>query len=785
MKRRIAAIILSVLFVAAPGLADTTTPNISLTIPGRGSQGWADKLNTNFGTIDTHVGGLNNAIDDLPEVERHTGTFNSTTGDVISLSKTVDAVNEYGVEIVPTSRAAAIGDIWVTKGTSSFTVHCAESNTSDTFEAIVFHTGDMTSYGGSMYRRYYVSPSTSITDHSVASTVGSLAYILNAMSGTSGIVELPGNRTYTLTANDVTIPAGIRLLFQPGAVISIAGGKTLAFGAPENISAQANQQVFSGSGAVTFSDRGTVYPQWWGGPSIDIGAVDATSAIRNAIASLTVGGTVFLKAGTYKCYPQSVGTADHVFTISVDHMHIVGAGKNQTKLDFYALNGDNPETDYEVLNKSVVSGYISGYDPWGSATTLVWRGNGFYIQGGASTGAKRKDILFSGFEMDGNCAYTGDYVWPADTADGDGWDITHRAIALNVASADVKWFDNIRCEDLHIHNWKGELIYGATENDGSLSRYFVERCTLHDTNAEAFSISGQNVYRWNEMYNMYIGTEDSYRGSPNTYAFNHYHDIEYQGASFSNGGEGEPYGPIIFENNTLMDIPGFGVHANDVKNVFIRNNLIIDCGQLSGYRGIDVNESGERVENLNIIGNDIIYHTANGHMGICVYVGTTYEATGVIVKNNNVKLTKNAYDSGKTLYKAFYFLGDFGDDCYLKENSVFEYGAGGSLEVLEELITSTGATLVLSTIPLSPGFHVVDLYYRIVTAATDVILTISYYDMAGTAISEEVVKVTAQAVGSYHVASTTITSNETNLIQVHATVSAANQVYVSTKIREL
>lgn len=258
------------------------TPNIGLTKPLRGSQRWDLAMNGNADIVDTNIGGMNNTIDDLPEIERHAETFNGSTGVAVSLGKAVDAVNEYGVEIVPTSRAGAIGDIWVTKGTSSFTVHCAESNTTDTFEAIVFHTGEMSSYGGSMYRRYYVSPSTSITDHSVAGTAGSLAYILNAMIGTSGIIELPGNRIYTLTANDVTIPEGVTLVRQPGAVISVASGKTLTFSGRFVADRGA---AFSGDGDVSF-ENGSIdqaFPEWFG--AIADGATDCGPAINKMAAA--------------------------------------------------------------------------------------------------------------------------------------------------------------------------------------------------------------------------------------------------------------------------------------------------------------------------------------------------------------------------------------------------------------------------------------------------------------------------------------------------------------------
>lgn len=340
-----------------------TTPNIGLAKPIRGSQRWDININANSDNIDTHIGGLNNNIDDLPEVERHAGTFNASTGTVVTLSKTVDAVNEYGVEIVPTSRAAAIGDVWVTKGTSSFTVHCSGSNTSDTFEAIVFHTGDMTSYGGSMYRRYYVSPSTSITDHSVASTVGSLAYILNQMSGTSGIVELPGNRIYTLTANDVTIPAGIRLLPQPGAVISIASGKTLTVNG--SISAGAHQ-IFSGSGTLVFG-TGSIekaYVQWTG--ALGDGSTDCGASI-NQIASACRANAipVYFPPGDYLTTSSLNFTgANDLIAGHTAGWIVFGAGQGASRITGNLSSGypivDFVESHTATLRDIQVYGHASG-----------------------------------------------------------------------------------------------------------------------------------------------------------------------------------------------------------------------------------------------------------------------------------------------------------------------------------------------------------------------------------------------------------------------------------------
>lgn len=157
------------------------------------------------------MGHLNNAIDALLEIEAHSGTFNSTTGVSISLSKTVDAISEY-----------------------------------------------------------------SVTDHSATGASGSLADVLNAMRGTSGIIEFPGNRTYTLTARSITIPAGVALFFQPGAKIDIGYGLTLTITDSSAIVADTGQQIFDGDGDVRFTHGGAVWGNWFGMVGDD--STDSTDA---------------------------------------------------------------------------------------------------------------------------------------------------------------------------------------------------------------------------------------------------------------------------------------------------------------------------------------------------------------------------------------------------------------------------------------------------------------------------------------------------------------------------
>ena len=93
-----------------------------------------------------------------------------------------------------------------------------------------------------------------------------------------GIFLTPG--TWTIS-NNITIPSTIDLWIPPGAVFSIASGKTLTLNAGINAGVY---QIFSGSGTVIFGGgKKCAYPQWWGAKGD--GTTDDSAASISAINS--------------------------------------------------------------------------------------------------------------------------------------------------------------------------------------------------------------------------------------------------------------------------------------------------------------------------------------------------------------------------------------------------------------------------------------------------------------------------------------------------------------------
>ena len=306
----------------------SNTPNLDLERPDKGDADWHTSLNSNMTKLDTGYGNNVASIADLPEVYIETGTFNFTTGDVITLPKSVDAVSEYSVVVVPSTGAGVdIGFIYVSKAVDDFTVYCTGNNTTDTYSAIIYYIGDIASYGGSIYRKWYVSPDAAITDHGDDTETGSLAWVLDQVGATAATVELPGNKAYVISTT-LVVAANIHLIFQNGAVLTDDGSNAdLTINGTFDAGLY---QIFdwgNGSGSILFGN-GTVEgirPEWYGGLGDD--STNCTAAFVQANVSAAYGVTAYeekqnilLSAGVYRV---TAGAGSYAVTVNCP---IVGEG---------------------------------------------------------------------------------------------------------------------------------------------------------------------------------------------------------------------------------------------------------------------------------------------------------------------------------------------------------------------------------------------------------------------------------------------------------------------------
>jgi hypothetical protein len=111
-------------------------------------------------------------------------------------------------------------------------------------------------------------------------------------------------------------------------------------------------------------------------------------------------------------------------------------------------------------------------------------------------------------------------------------------------------------------------------------------------------------------------------------------------------------------------------------------------------------------------------------------------------------------------------------------------GVGGPLAyTYEQEITSTSAVTALTYTPTISGLYRISFYFRVVTAATDVTVTVTSTDATG-AQTWDVLSLTSEPVGSHQLAAITIGATSGDAIDVIVTAGTADQVYFSSSIEQ-
>jgi hypothetical protein len=513
------------------------------------------------------------------------------------------------------------------------------------------------------------------------------------------------------------------------------------------------------------------------------GTSDDTVSIQSALdyAGQNGGGIVFLPKGIFKIQPQIKGE-DAALYIRYNNITLLGAGRDQTQLSFYTFGGSNPNTNFYLVSSA------------------VWRGHGIEITGGTNQGTTRKNIRILDLELNGNANYTGTQLWPADTTTGDGWDITNKGICIK---AD-QWHDNIKIERCHIHHFKGELIYGGGANIG---RVFLLDSEVHDTNGDCWSVTGQCTVKRNELYKAcHAAIEDAYKSAPCFYSENYIHDIDHNGISLLLNNGAEPFGHVIVEYNLFVNNPRNGILLSGVRNLTVRKNIFIDCGQdlstasptdFGAYAAIFLQNrasTSDVLQNTWIYDNQIYAENKTVQHGLSIFSGKTLGAKGVYVHDNYCGLTDLGVSNTVTMQNGFTYdatAANFAPNCkfWNNINDGTTFGYTNQSQAKETLLTTTSDTIIVKQRPSgTPVNKMVLVYFRVVNAATNVTIMFEWYDASGNAQYLTVINNVSQAVGSHTLNPVFINAqgaNEAQYIKVHVTAGTTNNVYVSAAIQDV
>ena len=495
-----------------------------------------------------------------------------------------------------------------------------------------------------------------------------------------------------------------------------------------------------------------------------------TAAIQAAINAVGAagGGIVFIPQGRYHIEPPTISANAACLTITYDNVTLQGEG-DVTELIYYNRGGGDPSTTWDLLSGE------------------VQRGHGISILGGSTQETTRKNVKLYNFKLNGNSTFTGNTNFPANTTTGDGWDLTHKAIYIQ---ADT-WHDNHTIERCHIHNWRGEIVYGGGSAIGKVT---IEDCLLHDTNADATSITGGLIIIDNEAYNCaHAAIENAYGDARNYYARNYFHHCK-QGMSLS-AINNPTWGQVIVENNFIDQCDGNGIELLNCRNVIVRHNVVQDCSLTGGTRSIKVENVGgtfgspNESNDIQVSSNTILANRRNVQESLAVSVpsGTM---KNIRVVDNYIGVTKAGLTSGYTVNVGVDITGVGITNLVNKNNLQSEgvnYSPNFPNSVSNKLITSTSAQTLINIRP-NGGItnYVMHCFYRVVSTC-NVQIILEYVDPAGNTLDIDIVNVTGKTAGNYPVASYFFNadgSNDGRRIKLMVVASVANAVYVSGVLEE-
>jgi len=247
---------------------------------------------------------VNEIIENIPDI---------ANWEVVTVAHTAAAGEKL---LVNTSAAACTVTLPATPEAGSFIYLADAKGTWPTYNVTLARNGNMIAGAAADYTLatsgiYFLMYVDAGYGWAVASAGGSSSELSGSLRALSGfgytdfadvIADIGSDPTLLIIDEDMTlstsasIPATLRLLNTHGNLITLGAGKTLTFVDPSQI-LSGYQQIFTGTGTVTFTKPGVVHPDWW--QQNTQGTTDMSAAINKAMIAGGTGSTVQFSSGTY------------------------------------------------------------------------------------------------------------------------------------------------------------------------------------------------------------------------------------------------------------------------------------------------------------------------------------------------------------------------------------------------------------------------------------------------------------------------------------------------------
>jgi hypothetical protein len=426
-----------------------------------------------------------------------------------------------------------------------------------------------------------------------------------------------------LTRRDFLVGSGVSLAGVIGVSASIVKSRQAVLNVRSD-----NQAVFN------VRDRNAVGD----GRHDDTVAVQATVDAAQGAG----GGVIYFPAGVYRLQPQTARRSDpgrniaegHAISVSGSHLTFRGDCADATRLEFYAYGGEANEASWQVVGGK------------------VFRGGGFFLDGGSSPSTAQTDIAFENLAMNGTAHCTHNNSFPADTSTGDGWDLTHKGIWMR----NDRNFDRIRISRCHVHGWKGEVIYYG---GSGLGQYTVEDCMLFDTNGDCHSVSASWLTAVQNTAHTAAtaGFEDVLPpGSrESTYSDNTIYDCDKEAMSLGSAGSDGPWGPVTIARNIVRDCPRTGFLVSTSHTQIIENRLT-DCASTPGTQAIYCRTAdGKPLHHVTIAKNRMEAVSRAVETGLAVGDAAAAGLSDITISGNWAGVTPEGVQNGATFNQGYDF----------------------------------------------------------------------------------------------------------------------------------